>query len=47
MCEKIAQKKDKYGLIMLMLMMIAGGVLYVTLDDKYFCMQPNVTQLGP
>ena len=32
---------------MLMLMIIAGGVLYVILDDKYFCMQPSRTQLGP
>ena len=32
---------------MLMLMIIAGGVLYVTLDDKYFCIQPSRTQLGP
>ena len=32
------QKKGKYGLIMLMLMIIAGGVLYVILDDKYFYM---------
>lgn len=35
-CEKKPQK-SKYGLIMLMLMMIAGGILYVVLDDKYFC----------
>ena len=32
---------------MLMLMMIAGGLLYVTLDDKYFCIQPSRAQLGP
>ena len=47
-CDPLAaQKKSKYGLIMLMLMIIAGGGLYVCLDDKHFCMQPSRTQLGP
>ena len=45
-CEKMHKKKTKLGLFMLMLMIISGGVLYVILDDKYFCMQPNRTQLG-
>ena len=27
--------------------MIAGGILYVVLDDKYFCIQPSRSQLGP
>ena len=44
-CEKKAQKKRKYGLIMLMLMIIAGGTIYAILDDKYF-MEPNRSQLA-
>ena len=44
-CEKMHQKIN-YGLIMLMLMIIFGGILYAILDDKYFFTQPSRTQLG-
>ena len=44
-CEKM-HGKTKYGIAMIMLMIIFGGTLYAIIDDKHCCMEPNRTQLG-
>ena len=40
-CEKKKQRMTKYGLIMIMLLTMTGHMLYVCLDDKYFCIHPD------